>query len=185
MQPNVATLPCLVRTHLPSARRNGQHCEGHCRRWLARLLPHGQGHAPESGSDFVCCAGSPSERSHASARKRAHALAFTSAAYRASLLIIPLSVLRKCSPGRSLSKQTVRRDTQLPHSEQHLMRRSPPLSLHPQFLSDRKHKMMQTPFVMNQSLMGKVAQLGDFDEQLYKVSDAPQWWALCRSEAPR
>lgn len=38
-----------------------------------------------------------------------------------------------------------------------------------QFLSDRGHTMVQTPFVMNKTLMGKVAQLEDFDEQLYKV----------------
>ena len=29
--------------------------------------------------------------------------------------------------------------------------------------------MIQTPFTMNKSIMGKVAQLADFDEQLYKV----------------
>ena len=32
-----------------------------------------------------------------------------------------------------------------------------------QFLSERGHTMVQTPFVMNKSLMGKVAQLADFD----------------------
>jgi len=30
---------------------------------------------------------------------------------------------------------------------------------------------MVRPFVMNKSLMSKVAQLGDFDEQLYNVQD--------------
>lgn len=37
------------------------------------------------------------------------------------------------------------------------------------FLTKRGHTMLQTPFVMNKSLMSKVAQLADFDEQLYKA----------------
>jgi len=54
-----------------------------------------------------------------------------------------------------------------------------------QFLTDRKHKMMQTPFVMNKSLMGKVAHLGDFDEQLYKVTGAGEdQYLIATSEQP-
>ena len=37
------------------------------------------------------------------------------------------------------------------------------------FLRKRGYTPLQTPFVMNKSLMGRVAQLGDFDEQLYKA----------------
>ena len=54
-----------------------------------------------------------------------------------------------------------------------------------QFLSERGSTMVQTPFVMNQSLMGKVAQLGDFDEQLYKVSGAGEdQYLIATSEQP-
>ena len=54
-----------------------------------------------------------------------------------------------------------------------------------QFLSERGATMVQTPFVMNQSLMGKVAQLGDFDEQLYKVSGAGEdQYLIATSEQP-
>ena len=38
------------------------------------------------------------------------------------------------------------------------------------FLTKRGSTMLQTPFAMNKSLMGKVAQLSDYDETLYKVS---------------
>jgi len=45
--------------------------------------------------------------------------------------------------------------------------------------------MVQTPFVMNKSLMGKVAQLDDFDEQLYKVSGAGEdQYLIATSEQP-
>lgn len=45
--------------------------------------------------------------------------------------------------------------------------------------------MVQTPFVMNKGLMGKVAQLGDFDEQLYKVSGAGEdQYLIATSEQP-
>ena len=54
-----------------------------------------------------------------------------------------------------------------------------------QFLSERGHTMVQTPFVMNKGLMGKVAQLGDFDEQLYKVSGgAEDQYLIATSEQP-
>jgi len=54
-----------------------------------------------------------------------------------------------------------------------------------QFLSERGSTMLQTPFVMNKSLMGKVAQLGDFDEQLYKVSGAGEdQYLIATSEQP-
>jgi len=54
-----------------------------------------------------------------------------------------------------------------------------------QFLSERGHTMVQTPFVMNKGLMGKVAQLGDFDEQLYKVSGAGEdQYLIATSEQP-
>ena len=38
------------------------------------------------------------------------------------------------------------------------------------FLTKRGSTMLQTPFAMNKSLMGKVAQLSDYDETLYKVA---------------
>ena len=38
------------------------------------------------------------------------------------------------------------------------------------FLTKRGSTMLQTPFAMNKSLMGKVAQLSDYDETLYKVT---------------
>ena len=37
-------------------------------------------------------------------------------------------------------------------------------------LTKRGSTMLQTPFAMNKSLMGKVAQLSDYDETLYKVA---------------
>ena len=53
------------------------------------------------------------------------------------------------------------------------------------FLSSRKYTLLQTPFVMNQSLMGKVAQLDDFDEQLYKVTGASEdQYLIATSEQP-
>ena len=54
-----------------------------------------------------------------------------------------------------------------------------------QFLSERGHTMVQTPFVMNKNIMGKVAQLDDFDEQLYKVSGgAEDQYLIATSEQP-
>jgi seryl-tRNA synthetase len=38
-----------------------------------------------------------------------------------------------------------------------------------QFLFKRKYNMLQTPFMMNKDIMGRVAQLSEFDEALYKV----------------
>jgi seryl-tRNA synthetase len=38
-----------------------------------------------------------------------------------------------------------------------------------QFLTKRKYKTMQTPMLMKKELMGRVAQLSDYDETLYKV----------------
>ncbi len=53
------------------------------------------------------------------------------------------------------------------------------------FLSSRKFTLVQTPFVMNRSLMGKVAQLDDFDEQLYKVTGAGEdQYLIATSEQP-
>ena len=54
-----------------------------------------------------------------------------------------------------------------------------------QFLSERGHTMVQTPFTMSKSIMGKVAQLADFDEQLYKVSGgAEDQYLIATSEQP-
>jgi len=39
-----------------------------------------------------------------------------------------------------------------------------------QFLYKREYTPVQTPFFMQQDIMGECAQLGDFDEQLYKVT---------------
>lgn len=53
------------------------------------------------------------------------------------------------------------------------------------FLSSRGATLLQTPFVMNKSLMSKVAQLADFDEQLYKVSgSAEDQYLIATSEQP-
>ena len=38
------------------------------------------------------------------------------------------------------------------------------------FLTKHGYTIMQTPFFMKKSIMGKTAQLSDFDEQLYKIS---------------
>lgn len=37
------------------------------------------------------------------------------------------------------------------------------------FLKKREFKKIQPPFFMNKALMGKTAQLSEFDEALYKV----------------
>lgn len=53
------------------------------------------------------------------------------------------------------------------------------------FLRKRGYTNLQTPFVMNKSIMGKVAQLSDFDEQLYKVSGAGEdQYLIATSEQP-
>ncbi len=44
------------------------------------------------------------------------------------------------------------------------------------FLTKRGSTMLQTPFAMNKSLMGKVAQLSDYDETLYKVALGRNSW---------
>ena len=53
------------------------------------------------------------------------------------------------------------------------------------FLAERGSTLLQTPFVMNKSLMGRVAQLADFDEQLYKVTGAGEdQYLIATSEQP-
>ena len=53
------------------------------------------------------------------------------------------------------------------------------------FLVKRGFTMLQTPFMMQKSLMSKVAQLGDFDEQLYKVSGSGEdQYLIATSEQP-
>jgi len=53
------------------------------------------------------------------------------------------------------------------------------------FLTKRGSTMLQTPFAMNKSLMAKVAQLADFDEQLYKVTGAGEdQYLIATSEQP-
>jgi len=53
------------------------------------------------------------------------------------------------------------------------------------FLRKRGYECLQTPFVMNKSLMGRVAQLADFDEQLYKVTGAGEdQYLIATSEQP-
>lgn len=37
------------------------------------------------------------------------------------------------------------------------------------FLSKRSYRLLQTPYMMNKNVMAKVAQLSQFDEELYKV----------------
>lgn len=41
-----------------------------------------------------------------------------------------------------------------------------------QFLVKRNYEPMQTPFFMRKDIMGKCAQLAQFDEELYKVSSS-------------
>ena len=53
------------------------------------------------------------------------------------------------------------------------------------FLTKRGSTMLQTPFAMNKSLMGKVAQLSDYDETLYKVTGAGEdQYLIATSEQP-
>jgi len=39
------------------------------------------------------------------------------------------------------------------------------------FLKKRGYRKIQTPFFMKKEVMAKTAQLSDFDEELYKVSE--------------
>lgn len=43
-----------------------------------------------------------------------------------------------------------------------------------QFLMKKKYTILQTPFFMKQEIMAETCQLGDFDEQLYKVTTGNQ-----------
>ena len=53
------------------------------------------------------------------------------------------------------------------------------------FLRKRGFHPLHTPFAMNKSMMAKVAQLGDFDEQLYKVSGGGEdQYLIATSEQP-
>ena len=53
------------------------------------------------------------------------------------------------------------------------------------FLRKRGFQPLHTPFAMNKSMMAKVAQLGDFDEQLYKVSGGGEdQYLIATSEQP-
>jgi seryl-tRNA synthetase len=60
------------------------------------------------------------------------------------------------------------------------------------FLSERGYNVLQPPFFMNKEVMASIAQLDDFDEQLYKVSgktDAPdgssdEKYLIATSEQP-
>jgi len=53
------------------------------------------------------------------------------------------------------------------------------------FLTKRGFTMLHTPFVMNKSIMGQVAQLADFDEQLYKVTGSGEdQYLIATSEQP-
>ncbi|PVU98801.1 hypothetical protein BB559_001265 [Furculomyces boomerangus] len=52
------------------------------------------------------------------------------------------------------------------------------------FLSGRGFKKLQTPFFMNKDIMGKTAQLSDFDDQLYKVVGDDDKYLIATSEQP-
>eukprot|EP01122_Echinamoeba_exundans_P003217 TRINITY_DN13346_c0_g1_i1.p1 TRINITY_DN13346_c0_g1~~TRINITY_DN13346_c0_g1_i1.p1 ORF type:complete len:462 (+),score=161.78 TRINITY_DN13346_c0_g1_i1:28-1386(+) len=55
-----------------------------------------------------------------------------------------------------------------------------------QFLFKRQYNMLQTPFMMNKDIMGRVAQLSEFDEALYKVqgSGETEQYLIATSEQP-
>lgn len=56
-----------------------------------------------------------------------------------------------------------------------------------QFLNKRKYTLVQTPFLMKQDMMKKVASLAEFDEALYKVSgntDDEPMYLIATSEQP-
>lgn len=52
------------------------------------------------------------------------------------------------------------------------------------FLMNRKYKMLKPPFFMNKDVMAQVAQLDDFDEQLYKVVGEDEKYLIATSEQP-
>mmetsp|Transcript_30912 Transcript_30912/g.34470 ORF Transcript_30912/g.34470 Transcript_30912/m.34470 type:complete len:346 (+) Transcript_30912:36-1073(+) len=54
------------------------------------------------------------------------------------------------------------------------------------FLAKKKYKMIQTPFFMNKEIMGEVAQLEDYDEQLYKLTGdkGAEQYLIATSEQP-
>lgn len=53
------------------------------------------------------------------------------------------------------------------------------------FLSKRNYTVMQTPFMMLKDMMGRCAQLEDFDEQLYKVTTGEEErYLIATSEQP-
>lgn len=52
------------------------------------------------------------------------------------------------------------------------------------FLSQRNFTLLQTPFMMLKEMMGRCAQLEDFDEQLYKVSGDDDRYLIATSEQP-
>jgi len=54
-----------------------------------------------------------------------------------------------------------------------------------QFLHKRKFKTIQTPFLMNKDIMGKVCQLEDFEDSLYTVMDGKEEkFLIATSEQP-
>jgi seryl-tRNA synthetase len=52
------------------------------------------------------------------------------------------------------------------------------------FLRQRGYTLLQTPFFMNKQLMASVAQLEQFDEELYKVSGDDDKYLIATSEQP-
>jgi seryl-tRNA synthetase len=53
------------------------------------------------------------------------------------------------------------------------------------FLSKKGYTALYTPYFMNQTIMGKVAQLEQFDEELYKVTgDGEDKYLIATSEQP-
>ncbi|GLD99931.1 hypothetical protein PINS_up008659 [Pythium insidiosum] len=52
------------------------------------------------------------------------------------------------------------------------------------FLMKRQYKMLKPPFFMNKEMMAGVAQLDDFDEQLYKVIGEDEKYLIATSEQP-
>ncbi|CCI39631.1 unnamed protein product [Albugo candida] len=52
------------------------------------------------------------------------------------------------------------------------------------FLMQRQYKMIKPPFFINKDIMAGVAQLDDFDEQLYKVEGEDEKYLIATSEQP-
>ncbi|PJF18575.1 Seryl-trna synthetase [Paramicrosporidium saccamoebae] len=52
------------------------------------------------------------------------------------------------------------------------------------FLAKRSYTLLQTPFMMLKEMMGRCAQLEDFDEQLYKVPGEEDRYLIATSEQP-